>query len=62
MIDTIRDTLVVIEIAGIKYILINIVKKAIENKVFDNATFDWYAVASIHGTNYLEALIIIFLI
>lgn len=40
MIDTIRDTLVVIEIAGIKYILINIVKKAIENKVFDNATFD----------------------
>ncbi len=39
-IDTIRDTLKVIEVNGINYILVHTVKKAIENKVFDNGTID----------------------
>lgn len=34
-IDTIRDTLKVIEVNRINYILVHIVKKAIENKVFN---------------------------
>jgi hypothetical protein len=49
-IDTIRDTLKVIECDGLKYILIYTVKKSIENKVFDNGTIDGYTVAAIDGT------------
>jgi predicted transposase YbfD/YdcC len=49
-IDTIRDTLKVIEAEGIKYILVHTVKKSIENKVFDNGTIDGYTVAAIDGT------------
>ncbi len=37
-IDTIRDTLKVIELDGLNYILVHTVKKAIENKVFVNVT------------------------
>ena len=39
-IDTIRDTLKVIELEGLKYMLVHTVKKSIENKVFDNGTID----------------------
>ncbi len=49
-IDTIRDTIKVIEVDGLKYILVNIAKKAIENKVFDNGTIDGYTVTAIDGT------------
>jgi hypothetical protein len=49
-IDTIRDALKVIEVDGLKYILIHTVKKAIENKVFVNGTIDGYTVAAIDGT------------
>ena len=37
-IDTIRDTLKVIKVDGLKYILVYTVKKAIENKVFINGS------------------------
>ena len=50
-IDTIRDTLKIIEVDGLKYILVRTVKKAIENKVFVNGTIDGYTVAAIDGTN-----------
>ena len=43
-IDTIRDTLKVIEVNGLKYMLVHTVKKAIENKVFINGTIDGYNV------------------
>jgi hypothetical protein len=49
-IDTIRDTLKVIELDGLKYILVYTVKKSIENKVFANGTIDGYTVAAIDGT------------
>ncbi len=49
-IDNMRDTLMVIEPDGLKYILVHIVKKAIENKVFDNGAIDGYTVAAIDGT------------
>lgn len=49
-IDTIRDTIKVIEVDGLKYILIHTVKKAIQNKVFDNGTIEGYTVAAIDGT------------
>lgn len=35
---------------GLKYILVHTVKRAIENKVFDNGTIDGYSVAAIDGT------------
>ena len=41
LVDAIRDTLKVIDIKGLKQINENIVKKAIENKVFENGTIDW---------------------
>jgi hypothetical protein len=47
MIDTIRDTLKVIDIKGLKEINEYIIKKAIENKVFENGTIDGYTVAAI---------------
>ena len=50
-IDTMRDTLKVIEVDGLKYILVYTVKKAIQNKVFDNGTIDGYIVAAIDGTH-----------
>ena len=51
-IDTIRDTLKVIDISGIKEINNQIVKKARENKVFENGTIDGYTVAAIDGTKF----------
>ncbi len=49
-IDTIRDTLKVIGLDGLKYILVRIVKKSIENKIFVNGTIDGLIVAAIDGT------------
>ncbi len=49
-IDTIRDTLKVIELDGLKYILVRIVKISIENKVFVNGTINGFTVAAIDGT------------
>ena len=40
MVDTIRDTLKVIDIKGLKEINQYIIKKAVENKVFENGTID----------------------
>ncbi len=39
-IDTIRDTLKVLETQGLKAILHHIVKRAVANKVFDNGTIE----------------------
>ena len=39
-IDTIRDTLKVIEIEGLREMLKCCITKTIENKVFDNGTID----------------------
>ena len=49
-IDTIRDTVKVIETEGLKSILQHTVKRAFTNKVFDNGTIDGYTVAAINGT------------
>ena len=54
-VDTIRDTLKVIDINGLKQINQHIVKKAIENKVFENGTMDGYTVAAIDGTKFFES-------
>jgi len=51
-VDAIRDTLKVIDINGLKQINQHIVKKAVENKVFENGTLDGYMVAAIDGTKF----------
>jgi hypothetical protein len=51
-IDTIRDTVKVVEIAGLKAILQHTEKKAIENKVFINGTIVGYTVSAIDGTKF----------
>ncbi|WP_291299883.1 transposase [Desulfosporosinus sp. BICA1-9] len=50
--DAIRDTLKVLNINGLKQINQDIVKKAVENKVFENGTIDGYMVAAIDGTKF----------
>ena len=50
LIDTIRDTLKVINIKGIEDTNIGIIKKSVENKVFRKGTIDGYRVAAIDGT------------
>ena len=52
MVDTIRDTLKVIDTNGLKQINQSIVKKSVENKVFDNGTIDGYTVVAIDGTKF----------
>lgn len=52
LIDTIRDTLRVIDIKGLKEINEDLIKKARENKVFENGTIDGYTVAAIDGTKF----------
>ena len=49
-VDAIRDTLKVINISGLKQINQLIVKKSVENKVFENGTIDGYTVVAIDGT------------
>ena len=51
-IDTIRDTLKVININGLKVILHHVVTTAIKNKAFANGTIDGYTVAAIDGTKF----------
>jgi len=51
-IDTIRDTLKVISINGLKVILRDIVSTAIRNITFANGTIDGYTVAAIDGTKF----------
>ena len=51
-VDTIRDTLKVINIDGLKAILRKIVNTAAKNKTFTNGTIDGYAVADIDGTKF----------
>ena len=52
LVDTIRDTLKVIDIQGLKQINEYIIKKAIENKVFENGTIGGYTVVAIDGTKF----------
>jgi hypothetical protein len=49
-IDSIRDTLKVIDISGIRNMLKNCIVKTRENKVFDNGTIDGLVVCAIDGT------------
>jgi len=51
-IDTIRDTLKVLEVDGLKVILRHTVERAIANKAFDNGTIDGYMVGAIDGTKF----------
>ena len=51
-VDAIRDTLKVIDVNGLKQINQHIVKKAVENKVFENGTIDGYNVVAIDGTKF----------
>ena len=51
-IDTIRNTLKVIELEGLKSILQHTMKKAIVNKVFAKGTIDGYTVGAIDGTKF----------
>ena len=52
LVDAIRDTLKVIDIKGLKQINEYIIKKAIENKVFENGTIDGYTVVAVDGTKF----------
>ena len=52
LVDAIRDTLKVIDIKGLKQINEYIIKKAVENKVFENGTIDGCTVAAIDGTKF----------
>jgi hypothetical protein len=47
---TIRDTLKVIDLEGLRSINKNIIKKAIKKKVFRDGTVEGYTVAAIDGT------------
>ena len=51
-IDNIRDTVKVIEIAGLKAILQHTVNMAIEIKVYASGAIDGYTVAAIDGTKF----------
>ena len=51
-IDTIRDTLKVIDLDGLEVILTHTVKKAIKNKVFRDGTIDGYMVGAVDGTKF----------
>jgi hypothetical protein len=51
-VDAIRDTLKVVDIEGLKQINHHIIKKAVENKVFENGTIDGYTVVAIDGTKF----------
>ena len=51
-VDTIRDTLKVIDLKGLKQINQHIIKKVIYNKVFENGTIDRYTVVAIDGTKF----------
>ena len=50
LVDTIRDTLKLIDLDGLANINKGIIKKAVKNKVFRNGTIDGFTVAAIDGT------------
>ena len=52
LVDAIRDTLKVIDVKGLKEINKCIIKKSVENKVFENGTIDGLTVAAIDGTKF----------
>ena len=54
-IDAIRDTIKTIKIEELRIAIKNIVKKAIENKVFDNGTIEGYTVVAIDGTRLFKS-------
>ena len=56
-IDTIRDTLKVIDLSGLKQMLDENIKKVIRNKVFVNGTIDGYTVAAMDGTKFFGSKI-----
>jgi hypothetical protein len=51
-IDTVRDTLKVINIDGLKIILRNVITTAIRNKTYVKGTIDGYTVVAIDGTKF----------
>jgi hypothetical protein len=51
-IDTIRDTLKIIDIKRLKEIKQHFVKKAFKNKVFEKGTIDGHTVVAIDGTKF----------
>ena len=51
-VDTIRDTLKVVDISGLRDMLKHNIKKAVDNKVFHNGTIDGYTVVAIDGTKF----------
>ena len=51
-IDTIRDTIKVIDLDGLEVILTHMVKKAIKNKVFRDGTIDGYMVGAVDGPKF----------
>ena len=51
-IDTIRDTLKVIDLKGLRNLNQSIVKRAFRNKVFEKGTIDGYFVTAVDGTKY----------
>ena len=51
-IDTIRDTLKVIDLSNLRKLNKSIVDKAFRNKVFNKGTIDGYKVAAIDGTKF----------
>jgi hypothetical protein len=52
MVDTIRDTIKAIDIKWLKQINEYIIKKVIENKVFENGTINGYTVVAIDATKF----------
>ena len=51
-IDAIKDTLKVMDIGGLNQMNQHIVKKAVENKAFENGTIDGFTVVAIDGTKF----------
>ena len=57
LVDTMRDTVKVIDRIGLHNILKSTIKKAIENKVFKNGTIDGYTVVAIDGTKFFGSYV-----
>ena len=51
-VDTIRDTLKVVNISGLKDMLKHNIKKAVDNKVSHNKMIDGYTFVAIDGTKF----------
>ena len=53
-IDAIRNSLKSVKLGSIRKMNLNIVKKAVRNKVLDEGTIDGYTVAAIDGTKLFD--------